>query len=349
MKDVSIDLWYGDRMFSGRCGTPQKLYTVLGRVSPASGVKLTARLNGGMRRPVAVGPSIERVLAAGDFLVEFPVARLRRGSNRLELVAEAGGRSARREVVIERDPDGHAPLPLDIRWDDECRLSQYAQPIDGRWVRDGDGVRPAEIGYDRLMAVGDVTWSGYEVTVPITLNRLAPLETTHPKGIGHLFGVLMNWIGHYQLPSMIDPRRRHKVMLKEMVQRPLRTLGLKPPAFPKAFWLPQGALFSYHWSEARKCHALRIESGQTGMPLVEDESGYTIEPGTTHVFRCRSVVGASGLNRHSFKVWPAGSQEPGRWLLECDGLRGELHAGCALLLTHFSDVTYGPIVVRKAE
>lgn len=349
MNDVTIELWYGERMRSGHAGTPQLLFTVPGRVHPAVGVSLTARLNGGMRRRIAVGPSHERVLAPGDFLVEFPVARLRRGMNHLELRLECGGRVVTSVVEIERDPAGRAPLPLDVAWSDPVRLSAHAQPVDGRWVLDGGGVRPAEIGYDRLMAVGDVTWSGYEVTVPITLHRFAALETTHPKGIGQLFGVLMNWVGHYQLPSMIDPRRRHKVMLREAVQRPLRALGVKQPAFPKAFWLPQGALFSYHWSEARQCHALRIESGQTGMPLAEDESGYRIEPGTAHVFRCRSVRQSSGLNRHLFKVWASGTREPDRWMLECDGLPGELHAGCALLLTHFSDVTYGPIAVRKAE
>lgn len=345
-----IDLWYGDRMRSGHSGTPQHLYTVLGRVAPRDGVMLTARLNGGLARRIAIGPSIERVLAAGDFLVEFPVERLRRGVNRLELRATRSGEAVTRVVEIDRDPGGRAPLPLDVHWGDGPSLSEHVQPIDGRWICDGDGVRPAEIGYDRLIAVGDVTWSGYEVTVPITLNRLAPLEETHPKGVGQLFGVLMNWIGHYQLPSMIDPRRRHKVMLREAVHRPLRALGLMEPAFPKAFWLPQGALFSYHWSEARQCHALRIESGYTGMPLVEDESGYRIEPETTHVFRCRSVRSpSSGLNRHSFKVWPQGAVEPAKWLLECDGLKGELSAGCALLLTHFSDVTYGPIAVREAS
>ena len=73
-------------------------------------------------------------------------------------------------------------------------IQDAAQIADGLWIKEANSIRPAIIGYDRLVTIGNMTWDDYEITVPITLNT--PLDPASPSG-GPNFGFGMRWQGHY--------------------------------------------------------------------------------------------------------------------------------------------------------
>jgi hypothetical protein len=53
-------------------------------------------------------------------------------------------------------------------------IRQVAHVVDGLWSLNTDSVEPTILGYDRLIAIGDIGWRDYEVTVPITVHALEP-------------------------------------------------------------------------------------------------------------------------------------------------------------------------------
>ena len=78
-------------------------------------------------------------------------------------------------------------------------IQDAAHISDGLWIKEANSIRPVEIGYDRLITIGNMTWDDYEITAPITLNT--PLDPAAPSG-GPNFGVGMRWQGHYD--SVLD-------------------------------------------------------------------------------------------------------------------------------------------------
>jgi len=48
--------------------------------------------------------------------------------------------------------------------------------------------------YDRLIAMGDMTWDDYEVTVPITMHGIAPSGYASSSN-NPIVGILMRWTG----------------------------------------------------------------------------------------------------------------------------------------------------------
>ena len=59
------------------------------------------------------------------------------------------------------------PRTYSIDWSTVTRISDVAQVVDGMWRIEGNTVRTAETGYDRLINIGDMNvWDSYEVTVP---------------------------------------------------------------------------------------------------------------------------------------------------------------------------------------
>lgn len=52
-------------------------------------------------------------------------------------------------------------------------------------------------GYDRLLAIGDMSWKDYEVTVPITVHSLNTNDLSNSAGVG----LIARWRGHFQVGS----------------------------------------------------------------------------------------------------------------------------------------------------
>lgn len=306
-----IDVWDGDEQVVGSNGQTQLFYNLLGNVSDPDGVgALSYSLNGGAARPLAIGPDTRRLEAPGDFNADIPWDDLAPGVNEVVLTASDGaGNSSSRTVTVGRQ-DGSAPLPYSTDWASAARIGDQAQVVDGKWGIDGDTVRPLELGYDRLLMLGDIAWSDYEVTVPVTVHGLGPGHNS-PSGGAALVGLALNWQGHTQTRN----------------EQPFR------------YWYPTGAFAWYRWFEPTGKFEL---SGNDRTPAVRNQS-WGLELGQTYIFKARSETVAGGV-QYSWKIWAEGSPEPATWfltILEDDGPA----TGSVGLIAHHADVQFGNVKV----
>ena len=49
-------------------------------------------------------------------------------------------------------------------------IAERAQIFEGQWTHDGTGIRPVATGFDRVITLGDMAWTDYEVRAEITFN-----------------------------------------------------------------------------------------------------------------------------------------------------------------------------------
>jgi len=195
----TIDVWYGDEQWFGEKGQPQNWVNILGNVSDPQGVSsLSYSLNGGEVVNLRIGPDNRRLHNEGDFNADLDITDLYSGSNTLELRAvDEDGNFTVKIVTVNYQADTVWPLPYYINWSNLSTVQEIqlgAQIVDGKWRLDNGNVRTDEPGYDRLIAVGNMDWRDYEVTVPITIN--SDLVTTYNIGAGLLF----RWNGHTNEP-----------------------------------------------------------------------------------------------------------------------------------------------------
>ena len=71
------------------------------------------------------------------------------------------------------------PRPFTAQWTSEASISQQGQIFEGQWVHEGNGIRPAATGFDRVITLGDMDWTDYEVTAKMTFNSF---DTSHSGG-----------------------------------------------------------------------------------------------------------------------------------------------------------------------
>src|SRR5690606_32589616 len=91
------------------------------------------------------------------------------------------------------------PINYTVDWQALGAITDAAQIVDGKWELNSEGVKVVEPGYDRLIAIGDLEWEDYEVTVPVKRHS----ET---QGVyGTAVGMALRWTGHY----VIDDRQPH--------------------------------------------------------------------------------------------------------------------------------------------
>ena len=163
----SIDVWYGQNQTFGAIGQPQTWVNVLGNVSDPVGLpSLSYTLNGGPSQPLSVGPDATRLPSPGDFNVEMPYTSLKPGSNTVIITAvdSSEGLQSQSAVNVQYDSGNTWPLPYSINWSQAGgNINSVAQVVDGNWTIEPDGtVRTLEVGYDRLIAIGDAaTWKDY--------------------------------------------------------------------------------------------------------------------------------------------------------------------------------------------
>jgi hypothetical protein len=193
-----IDIWYGDTQEFGNNGEPQVWCNIAGNVSDPDG-SLTAfyyTLNGGTPVNLNIGPDNRRLLESGDFNVDLTVGDLVTGTNTVVITAiDNDANETQKTVTVNYTPGNVWTNPYSIDWStlaDESDINDVAHVVDGKWQLTPDGIRTEEPGYDRLIAIGDKTWTNYEVLVPFTIN------SSMPGGGG--VGVLLRWKGHTDNP-----------------------------------------------------------------------------------------------------------------------------------------------------
>jgi len=202
-------------------------------------------------------------------------------------------------------------LPYEIDWKSVNEIQEVAQVVDGNWTLLPEGIRPIEIGYDRLVAIGDMTWSDYEVTVPITVHKAEPVFS-YPSH-GALVGVLLRWQGHQDWGN----------------------------GQPNDGWWPLGALAHIQWVSNSQ-NSLYL-AGNKALSL--DHADRQFQVGETYVFKIRAETIPGKMSMYRFKVWNSKNAEPSDWDLGGIQPMWDPLYGSLLLVAHHVDATFGNITV----
>lgn len=312
---TALDIWYGPRQEFGTTGRPSERIDILGNVVDNDGVEsLHASLNGEPFRELAIGKDCRRLAEPGDFIADFLVSDLRVGDNVVELLAiDSHAQATVERVQVVYGGRQSWPLPYSVRWAEVTDLQQAAQVVDGKWLFDPDGVRTAQVGYDRLLNIGDASWDDYEILVPLTLRSLDAGGFVVPSG-GPGLGVIMRWRGHYD------------------------DFGDQP------FWgfQPIGAIAWHRWPVDLATGRSQITDGM-GLTEVESDE-LRLTEGSTYWLRAGVETTAEGA-QYQLKFWPADEPEPAAWTLEHLESPSLVDSGSLLLVAHHVDVVFGDIEI----
>lgn len=296
-----INVWYGNRQTFGRQGSHQRWVNVLGNVSDIESdiALLTYTLNGGPGpvidgtpgklmlgpHPAEGGP--RRLYFKGDFNIEIDKDNLKDGLNTIFITAEnSAGLQSRETVIVDYHRGNIWPLPYHIDWTTVKNAQDILQITDGLWRWDKSGIRPVLPAYDRVIAVGDMTWSDYEVLVPITLHGIDTSAYSSPVSVGPAFGIILRWQGHSDTPKLKIP----------CIQ-------------PHCGWKPSGASPWYIYKQHEDDYIIIGIDSDRGHPV--RDSSLQFEINKTYWFRARAETTAAGYY-YCFKVWEAGTGEPPR-------------------------------------
>jgi hypothetical protein len=88
---------------------------------------------------------------------------------------------------------------------------------------------------------------------------------------------------------------------------------------------------------------LRLDDFGPGGVFKRDTQS-VIAIGTTYIWKVRAQSQPDGSTLYQIKTWPAGTSEPVDWQL-AEAEAGDVPGGSVLLLAHFTDVSFGNVVV----
>ena len=316
-RDPIIDVWYGRNQSFGQVGTPQRWINILGNVSDVDGIEsLVYSLNKGPEIRVAIGPDLRRLGETGDFNLDIDRTLLKLQENEVVIKATDTLNNQRVVTMTVNYSDKHVwPGTYNIDWQTVTNIQEVAQPVDGLWIIDKNEVRIALPDYDRLLAIGDIAWTDYEVTVPITLHDIDTEKGFNHTSSGPGLGLLMRWTGHTDFPI--------------------------PDWQPKVGWKPFGVIAWYRW-ETPDSVFLRIE-GTSGD--LEELPSSIPELNVRYMYKLRVETMPSGGGLYQFKVWQADKQEPEAWDLSSEF--GGPPNGSLLLLAHQVDASFGNVTITQ--
>jgi uncharacterized repeat protein (TIGR02543 family) len=312
----TIDIWYGSNQAFGHIGRPQRWVNILGNASdPDDILSLTYSLNGGPELPLSIGADGYRLADEGDFNVEIDHADLLPGTNEVVITAtDIFDDETVEHVNVEYTSGNTWPETYSIDWSAVTDIQDVAQVVDGLWTVEGDHIRPVgadEDSYDRLVAIGDVSWLDYEVTVPITIHTFFDSFEKADPGVG----ILVRWNGHGD--DSLQPHREH----------------------------PFGGLGWFRKPPEHDYYRLSI-LGNDNFDIATDEGSHQLVEEVPYIFKIR-VETLPGGSFYSFKVWEASDPEPSAWDLSgygSDADPDEAH-GSVLLVAHRTDASFGDVTI----
>lgn len=315
----AIDVWYGRQQRFGHCGQPQRWVNVLGRVTePEQFSALTYRLNSGEQLPLSIGRDERRLAARGDFNIDLDIRDLQLGSNQVEIIAERKDGTQNVESVELDYATEPCPLPLTIDWSQVQEIQDVAHVVDGQWSLVDGGISPGEIGYDRLIAIGDMSWRDYEVTVPITIHGISAVCYEYPS-VHAGVGIVMRWKGHANWG------------------RDQWASGQ-----PKFGPSPYGAIGWYCvFHDAGPI--LNFFDPDFQRP-VEKAQKLTLH--VPYLFKVRVETLPEDASQYSLKVWPQDEAEPNEWDLTTVIEHTGYKEGAILLGAHHTAATFGNVTVK---
>lgn len=316
-----IELWHGDTQRFGHLGIPHRMINILGNVSDQDGIAaFTWSLNGNQPRPLSIGSDLHRLARTGDFNVEIDHREFRDGKNTVELLAvDSTGNESLKTVTVDYTPGRTWTLPYSIDWSQVQNIQDVAQVVDGRWQLSASGVRSIEPYYDRVIAIGDTSWTDYEAVIQMTFNLPPELEDLHDPPYPHTGhgSLCLRWRGH-------DDD------------------GLQPIIK----WWPLGGLaaLTTRFDNPDDWVWYLWKGDETVVPIIE-ETGRRIEINRPYIYRVRVETLTGPQTRYSMKVWDAVSDEPADWDMVVIEDERDLQSGSLLFVAHFADVTFGNIEI----
>jgi hypothetical protein len=195
----AIELWYGTDQRFGERGVPQRWINLLGKVSsPVANADLRWSLEGSEQGRLSLGGDGHRLARSGDFNVEIPVDQLKIGRNKVMLVLRTAEQEARQFVHVHWAPGNCWPLPFEADLSKPGTIGRDVQVVDGFWQQTPMGLRSVEPYYDRVLAIGDNTWSDYEVSAEATLHAVTGGDASIGEGgtdVQHA-AITVRWPGH---------------------------------------------------------------------------------------------------------------------------------------------------------
>ena len=317
---ANINVWYGNVQKFGELGLAQHWVNILGNVSDPDGIQsLTYSLDGGATEfNLSIGPDGRRLNYPGDFNVEINPLNLANGSNNVLIKAMDLLNNVTFKTVTVNKYNNVWPIPYSIDWSAETHIQDAAQIVDGLWTIGTDGVRSIQPGYDRILAIGDISWTDYEVTVPITFNAIDPDAwdpNIYPYSVGPGIGVILRWQGHVDADG----------------------------SQPTWGWWVSGASSWYEF----------LEGGDGNLDL-DGYGFYTPDPlnrilqfNVPYIWKMRvqTIPGEGSL--YSFKLWNESQEsEPLEWQMTGmvdSGTPNYLASGSFLLDAHHVDATFGNV------
>lgn len=316
-----ISVWYGPNQPFGQIGKPQTQINLLGTVlTPTGSISASFSLNGGASQLLSLGPDERRLAQENDFNVEIPYSDLMTGTNTIVVTAtDHLSTTVSQTFTVDYMPGTLWPQNYIADWGSGS-LHTVAQVVDGQWSNSGGVLRPLVLDYDRLVAIGDIGWKDYEVTVPVTIHAIDEEGFRRPSN-GPGVGLLLRWQGHYQ---QLDEQ-------------------------PTTGWKNFGAIGWFRWGRLESGAIIAAEQmlAVGGKEIANNASKVpTFE--TPYIMKM-SVQSPSNPDRdgyYRFKVWRASEPEPFGWDMESFGRPGELLTGSLLLVAHHVDATFGDVTVR---
>jgi hypothetical protein len=315
----TISVWYGNNQSFGQIGNPQTAINILGNVSDPAGIQsLSYRLNGGSSINLSRGPNSRRLLSSGDFNIDIFTSSLNNGTNTVVITATNNQGQTSQETVTINYTGGNAwPLPYVLDWNNTTSINNVAQVVDGHWTLSGGTVRPTYLGYDRLVGIGNVTWTDYEVTVPITIVGIDPVGGFGYPSDRPGVGLLLRWTGHTDYPIANEQ--------------------------PKTGYLPLGGIGWFRWEDRTSPPHLDLDGNN--LTLLGSINNIPFSFGNTYWFKMRieSIPGVGG--RYKLKVWQDGQSEPSGWMIEGQQSLSDPQNGSVCLLSHHIDARFGTVSI----
>ena len=310
-----INVWYGEHQIFGQPTLAQSWVNILGNVSnPDDIASLSYSLNGGVERSLSIGPDTRRLTAPGDFNIDISHTDLQLGHNEVVIKATSQDNQQTMETVtVEYIPNSSESQAYTVDWNTTPNVQEIAQIVDGEWVVQAEGIRPSTLGYDRLVAVGDMWWDDYEVTVPITIHGAEP-RFGYPSNGAAVF-VVARWQGH-------------------------RVWDDSQPAYG---WWPLGGTGSIRW--AGKSKTQLALGGNKVLPMALGPVGQAIEFDVPYRLKLRAETIPGYTSLYSFKMWEADEAEPEAWTFRGQQRLWNPMFGSVLLVAHHTDVTFGNVSV----
>ena len=321
----SVVVWYGPTQTFGPNGDPQKWINIVGNVTsavPLSGLSYT--VNGGPAKTLSIGSNNSRLINSGDFNAEIDYTDLNAGNNTVIITATdtmGGTTPAVVTVNYQARAGSWTPGTYITDWSTAAKVNDVAQVVDGDWIISAAKARPTSLavtGFDRLIAVGDISWRDYTVTVPITVHSL---NLNKSPGVG----LIVRWQGHFDTG-----------------------VGLQPVVG----WKRLGAMAWYRYDKAT-ASTPAVEGlellGHGGGAI--GTKGFNLTPGQTYIYKVSVSSNADPAKpaTYRFKVWPQGQTEPTGWDIESVGVTGEPRNGSILLVAHHADVSFGNVTVNLGD